>query len=178
MGSGTTRASGTSFSSPLVAGIAALIYSRFPGITPLQVRGRLEGNVKELESLRGKVFSDGRVNAGRVFDVDETPPAPITDLQAVDGPKGTVLTWTASGDDGMVNRASFYDIRWLSTPIDADNFRWTKRVLVRLRPGAPGTTEKLTLPADVPAGQFFIVRVLDKVGNMAESNQAEAIAQP
>lgn len=172
--SSTTRISGTSFSAPLVSGIAALIYSVFPEGTPLQVRGRLEGNVDVIDALRGKVLSEGRVNAARVFEVDDVAPAPITDLQVVAGPRGLVLTWTAPGDDGMEGRASFYDIRYLSQPITPTTLRYTKRLLTPLRPGDPGTTETLSLPDDFPTGpSFVLIRVLDNVGNRAESNQVE-----
>ncbi|MBI3949921.1 MAG: S8 family serine peptidase [Acidobacteria bacterium] len=170
----TARLSGTSFSAPLIAGVAALIYSRFPDSTPVQVRGRIEGNVDVLSTLRGKVLSDGRVNVSRVFDEDEIPPAPITDLQVVAGPQGPVLTWTAPGDDGMEGRASFYDIRYLSQQITPNNFRYTKRLLVGLKPGVAGTTETLTLPDNFPTGRSFVlIRVLDNVGNLVESSQLE-----
>jgi hypothetical protein len=170
----TARVDGTSFSAPLVAGVAALIYSQFPNSTPLQVRGRIEGNVDAIDSLKGKVSSGGRINASRVFEMDDTPPAPITDLQLVTGPRGLALTWTAPGDDGMQGRASFYEIWYLSQPITPTNFRYAKRIITPMRPGAPGTTETLTLPDDFPSGRSFVlVRVLDNVGNVAESDQLE-----
>jgi subtilisin family serine protease len=173
-GSSTARVSGTSLAAPLVSGIAALIYSVFPESTPLQVRGRLEGHVDVIDALRGKVLSGGRVNAARVFEIDEIPPASITDLQVVAGPRGPLLTWTTPGDDEMEGRASFYDIRYLSQQITPTTIRFTKRLLTTLRPGAPGTTETLTLPADFPTGRSFVlIRVLDDVGNRTESNQVE-----
>ncbi len=175
IGNRTTSVSGTSFAAPLVSGIAALIYSQFPHITPLQVRGRIEGNVDVLTSLKGQVLSGGRVNAGRVFEFDDIPPAPITDLQVVDGSDGPVITWTAPGDDGMDGRASFYDIRYLTIEITPDSFRYTKRLMGMTQPGTPGTTESLTLPEDFPARGFVLIRVLDNVGNLTESNQVEVV---
>lgn len=173
-GSGTARVSGTSFAAPLVSGIAALIYSVFPDSTPLQVRGRLAGNVDVIDALRGKVLSGGRVNAARVFEVDDVAPAPITDLQVIAGPRGLTLTWTAPGDDGSEGRASFYDIRYLSQPITPTNLRFARKLLTSLQPGAAGTTETLILPEDFPSGRASVlIRALDNVGNRSESNQVE-----
>ena len=48
-------------------------------------------------------------------------PATPGDLQAVtDGADAVVLTWTATGDDGDQGRASAYDLRYATAPIDSD----------------------------------------------------------
>ncbi|MBK8550248.1 MAG: hypothetical protein IPL53_03985 [Ignavibacteria bacterium] len=48
---------------------------------------------------------------GSVFD--NTPPAPITDLEAISGGLNTVkLQWTSTGDDGFEGEAFKYDIRY------------------------------------------------------------------
>lgn len=177
---GNTTASqyGTSFAAPIVSGIAALIYSRFPQSTPLQVRGRIIGNVDLVAALKGKVLSEGRVNAARVFEVDEVPPAPITDMRVITGNSGPVLTWTATGDDGEQGRASFYDIRYLAQPITPDNYRFARKWFTTRRPAPAGTTEMLTLSDGFPSGRYYVlVRVLDNAGNVAEANQVEVIKE-
>lgn len=177
-GNTSTSQYGTSFSAPIVSGIAALIYSRFPASTPLQVRGRIIGNVDPVAALKGKVLSEGRVNAARVFEVDEVPPAPITDMRVITGQSGPMLTWTATGDDGEQGRASFYDIRYLSQPITPENFRFARKWFTTQRPAPAGTTETLPLSDSFPTGRYYVlIRVLDNVGNVAEANQVEVIKE-
>jgi subtilisin family serine protease len=59
---------GTSFASPYVAGLAALIWSQRAGLTSAEVKGLIESNVDVLDSLRLEdgeyaVSSGGRINA-------------------------------------------------------------------------------------------------------------------
>ncbi|RME34295.1 MAG: hypothetical protein D6786_05320 [Gammaproteobacteria bacterium] len=54
---------GTSFSAPLVAGVAALIKSRYPSATFSELRGRIMAGVDPLASPPGLLATDGRVNA-------------------------------------------------------------------------------------------------------------------
>ncbi|MGD2063946.1 MAG: S8 family serine peptidase [Nitrospirota bacterium] len=61
-GGGTVTVSGTSFSSPLVAGIAALVWSVDPGLTPAQVEALLKETAVDL----GATGWDDRFGAGRV----------------------------------------------------------------------------------------------------------------
>lgn len=81
--------SGTSMAAPHVAGVAALAWSYAPTASYLQVRNALLTGVDPVESLSGKVFSGGRLNArntlARVNDlyVAPTVPAAPTDVTAV-----------------------------------------------------------------------------------------------
>jgi len=55
--------SGTSFSTPLVSGIAALLVSQEPGLSAAQVRDRIVRTADPVASLASKTVSSGRANA-------------------------------------------------------------------------------------------------------------------
>ncbi|MFC1862916.1 S8 family serine peptidase [Thermodesulfobacteriota bacterium] len=55
--------SGTSMATPHVAGLAALIFSYFPEITPVEVKTRIMRSVDILSGLEGRNSTSGRVNA-------------------------------------------------------------------------------------------------------------------
>ncbi len=55
--------SGTSMAVPHVSAVAGLVLSAFPGITPLEVKARIMNSADVLESLTGKNFTSGRINA-------------------------------------------------------------------------------------------------------------------
>ena len=59
LGHNYIKLSGTSMATPHMSGAAALVYSAFlkAGINPEQVRAKLVGNAKKLDSLSGKVVS-------------------------------------------------------------------------------------------------------------------------
>ncbi|RJP65360.1 MAG: T9SS C-terminal target domain-containing protein [Ignavibacteriales bacterium] len=61
-----TYASGTSMSSPLVAGLAALVFSKFPTYKPLQVAEQVRVNSDNIDALNpayAKMIGWGRINA-------------------------------------------------------------------------------------------------------------------
>ncbi len=67
---------GTSFASPMVAGVAALLFSRFPGWTPAMVQDRIMNTVDICEGLAGTNITSGRVNAHQALtdaSGDSTP---------------------------------------------------------------------------------------------------------
>jgi len=171
---GLITGNGTSQATALVSGIAALIFSAYPESTPIQVKVRLLANADRIPELEGKLVSGGRANALRALDRDEIPPAPITDLRVLGDAVPRALTWTATGDDGATGQAAFYDIRYSVSPITASTLRFAIRVKDPPRPQPAGTIETWTLPSDLPPRTYyFLIRVFDNAGNMAESNQVE-----
>ncbi|MCG3131845.1 MAG: hypothetical protein FLDDKLPJ_02655 [Phycisphaerae bacterium] len=60
---------GTSMATPHVAGVAALLYSRFPYLTYKQVRDRILGGVTHEDSYSGKLATSGRLDAARPMGI-------------------------------------------------------------------------------------------------------------
>lgn len=63
LGDDYRAASGTSMATPYVAGVAALIIASDPDISMKNLRSRILGSTDELDSLKGKVQSGGRICA-------------------------------------------------------------------------------------------------------------------
>lgn len=69
--------SGTSFASPHVAGVAALVAARHPGFTAAQIKQAILEGVDPVPSLAGRVLTGGRLNAlGALRAADRIAGAP------------------------------------------------------------------------------------------------------
>lgn len=98
---------GTSFSSPVGAAEAALVFSRNPSLSPSQVVSLMEQNADDLGTLGyDQMYGYGRVNMFRTLSAvsaiqnDVTPPSASTNLTASAISSFQVnLAWTASTDN-------------------------------------------------------------------------------
>ncbi|HET8947947.1 MAG TPA: S8 family serine peptidase, partial [Candidatus Polarisedimenticolia bacterium] len=157
--------SGTSMAAPMVTGAAALLLAAEPGLTPLQVRGRLLASTRPLPSLQGKVISGGRLDLfGLLAHPDTVPPAAVGDLHVVETGSGHVtLRFTASGDDGLAGRASTYDIRYASPLLDLDQLEAAPSFVNHAVPGASGSVETIEVTGLAAATAYqFVVRARDE----------------
>jgi hypothetical protein len=98
-GGGYTSACGTSFSAPIVAGVAALVLSVNPGLTAAQVSSTLKQSADDLGALGwDPSYGWGRVNAARAValpgggSADTQPPA----VSIVSPGGGAVVSGTVS----------------------------------------------------------------------------------
>ena len=68
--------SGTSFATPHVAGVAALLWSRYPSASVAFVRDALLSRVDPKPGMAGRIASGGRLNASSSVSVPPPPPPP------------------------------------------------------------------------------------------------------
>ena len=177
-GGGWYTLTGTSFSTPYVAGALALAFAREPNLSGPTARTLLLQTVKPLPSLAGRMVSGGRLDLARfIAAIDLIPPLAVHDLAATDvsGSRLT-LTWTAVSDDDGTSPVSGYDVRRSLDPIDETNFDRTTPVPFGGSPAAPGQPERLEVTGlSFDATQYFALRTVDEHGNRSGiSNVATA----
>ena len=92
---------GTSMAAPHVAGIASLLYSRKPSLTPAAVLALLQNNVTSFpggSSCNSSICGSGIVNAGAAVSAVANPVPTITGLNPVSVmPGGSGFTLTVNG---------------------------------------------------------------------------------
>lgn len=87
------------------------------------------------------------------------------------------ITWTATGDDGAVGQASYYDIRYSTVPISEANWNQAARITTAKRPQPPGREEYLLVSGLQPSTRYyFALKVGDERPNWsALSNLASKV---
>lgn len=102
------------------------------------------------------------------LEVDETAPAPLSDLTATASSFDTVtLAWTAVGDDGATGTAAIYEARF-TTGTCPFAFETGVAVSDEPVPGPAGASEQLRVSGLVEQTSYcFGVRVADEVPNLS-----------
>ena len=112
--------SGTSMATPHVSGVAALVYSQFPGLTPVQVKNQILSAVDPIPPLNGITVTGGRLNAFGAVSGGPPPPPPPPPPEPVviafddfesggfSGGTGWLGPWTNSGDARIRSREGPY----------------------------------------------------------------------
>lgn len=94
-------------------------------------------------------------------------PSSISDLKARPiSETEFLLTWTATGDDGMNGMASYYDIRYSTSTISDGNFNSASEVTGEPAPKAPGEPDSFLVAGLAPqTNYFFAIKIADEVPN-------------
>jgi subtilisin family serine protease len=74
--SGYRAYSGTSMAAPHVSGVAALVLSLYPDMTPFEVKQQILATVDPVPALAGITVTGGRLNAAAAVGTEPTPPSP------------------------------------------------------------------------------------------------------
>ncbi len=85
-------ASGTSFSAPIVSGIAALLLAQRPSLGVAELRAAILAGVNPLPSLAGRVATGGRASARRALEAIGAAPAATATVTATDPGRVTRLS--------------------------------------------------------------------------------------
>lgn len=117
-GSEFSSASGTSFSAPIVAGVAALMFSANPSLSPQEVQQILKDTAKDLGTPGwDTTFGWGRVDAARAIQAardyqgssDTTAPfVHIEEPLPLELVRGTINVAATASDDTAVSRVDLY----------------------------------------------------------------------
>lgn len=146
---------GTSMAAPHVAGMAALLWSRFPAYTMEQIRYMIINSVDQVSSLNGKVVSNGRIN---IYNAMNLPAAPTLLTASKSAPARAELSWTSNSPGATGFRIECKD---------GSGGTWTEIGTVPI-----GTTTYSHIGAPTGATVYYRVRSYAATGNSFYSNEA------
>jgi len=105
---------------------------------------------------------------------DTVPPSRILFLDVADSTRSSItLTWLAPGDDGTLDQAAAYDIRYSTAPITEANWDAASApVDVIPHPQAPGGNERFTISGLKPDTRYYMaIKTADEVPNWSTLSQ-------
>jgi len=165
LNNGYSYKSGTSMAAPMVAGVTALLRSRYPTLTPAQVKKTLEKTADDLgASGRDDYYGYGRVNAYkalRLLQMDVYPPSvylktpPFSTNQTTS--ETFKLSWGGS-DPEPASGIAYYDVKYreAGSPVWI-NYRWHTTATSAYFTGEQGKT------------YYFSVTATDLAGNVSSA---------
>lgn len=139
--SGYETMTGTSMAAPMVAGVAAMLYSKYENYSILDIKNAILNSVSKMDTLEGKVSSDGMLNALGAVELLEngtiTASTPVPTANTTVAPTSTVRpTNTPKTSSGPSVTATV-------SP--------TKTPVTSVRPVRPTATVSTTMPPKTTA---------------------------
>ncbi|NOX19099.1 MAG: S8 family serine peptidase [Chlorobi bacterium] len=174
---GYTTSSGTSFSCPLAAGVAALILEYNPNLPPILVRDIMRSAASNADNP-DREYGWGILNALEAINnaiiPDSTPPDAITDLSIPNRTSNSLtIEWTTPVDTTVQGVVAF-DIRYSNSPITEAGFSSAAQIPFTGTVGDAGSVNTLTvnnLPFETT--YYFAIKSADIFNNWSPiSNQA------
>ncbi|GJQ64652.1 MAG: hypothetical protein SCALA702_37050 [Melioribacteraceae bacterium] len=170
---GYTSSSGTSFSCPLAAGVATLVLSFNPELTPMQVRDILRMTADNADAPN-REYGWGIINAMEAImnagTPDAIPPTTVADLMVSEPTSNTLkLTWSAPLDSSA-GGVTEYDLRYSTAPItDENTFLAADQLAYGESPADPGVMETYMIEGlGFDETYYFAVRSKDFWDNWSE----------
>ncbi|MBN2526225.1 MAG: discoidin domain-containing protein [Deltaproteobacteria bacterium] len=175
---------GTAYAYDLRHSIQPITAANFSAATQMSIKAPLTAGMFEVHTVPDLDFGEDHYFAIKSQDAAGNwsslsnvakltaavnPPAPVTDLSAVNVTKDAVeLRWTAVGDDGLVGTADSYDIRYAKLPINMDNWHLANVLFDVPLPKGAGSAESLVVSGlSAASDYFFVLRVLDDEGGVS-----------
>lgn len=156
-------ASGTSLATPLVAGLAALILSNEPNLTPAQVKTRLQQTSDNIDALNPNYTGQlgaGRINAAKALGTQPTIINGVGDLNAASvGLKlypnpGVSQIIISIGNGKYIENVMLYNAMG--------------KLVYHPNVDGNGSEVEVSLPNDLPAG-FYVWKVKTETGAVSRS---------
>ncbi len=113
-------------------------------------------------------------------EIDSIAPSKITDLIAQQDGEGKIeLTWTSTGDDGLMGTNDYYLIKYSTELVTAANFLTSTSWALPPEPQISGTPQSLTINGLLPDTRYyFAIKSVDDALNFSEiSNCADQTTQ-
>lgn len=154
----------------------------------LQIEGLIPGKTyyfraKFWDEVKHHVFSN---LSSASSQTDLFPPAAITDLEIrlhPSLPNQAVLSFTATGDDGYIGRASAYEIKYDTdriTTVLFDTSPTIKRYAYTGVPVAAGRRDTIIVRDSLVGGRiyYFAMKIIDDKGNKSPLSNSDTVAMP
>lgn len=172
--------SGTSMATPHIAGVAALIWSRFQEEGYFAIKSRLLYNARQTDPLFEKI-RHGYANVQNSMEEDDIAPNSPSGLSMEVDEDGqtAVIRFHPSGDDGASGLASDYVFKVSETPLTSPK-DWQNAESIQARKWEPQKNQMImTLELlEAPKEGYISVRSIDNVGLMSPLSEALFYQKP